>query len=226
MANRLLEVIVTDEADARAAAAGGVDRLELIAAPSLGGMTPHPDLARSVLAATGLPVRVMIRRTEHHRLSTVELAALARDIESLDAASEFVCGAVDASGMPDPRLAPVIEALGESGWTFHRAIDEAPDLAAAIHAALDLPDCDQVLTAGSPTGVNAGFDRLAPLFGDPRLASGLLIGGGVTVANLPRLLAAGARGIHLGRVVRAGGTWGGPVDADLVRAAADLVHAG
>lgn len=224
MARRLLEIIVTDEADAHAATAGGADRLELIAAPDLGGMTPGPDLTRRVLAATDLPVRVMIRRTEHHRLTDSELARLARDAESLTMASEFVLGAVDDRGMPDPRLAPVIDALAGRRWTFHRAVDDAPELAAAVHAALHLPGCDQVLTAGSAAGVDAGFDRLATLFGDSRLATGVLVGGGVTVANLPRLLEAGARGIHLGRVVRTGGSWDGPVDKDLVRAAAELVH--
>lgn len=223
--SRTLEVIVTNTADARAAADGGADRLELIAAPHLGGMTPSPAVVASVQAETDLPVRVMIRRTESHRLAQQTIDALVADVESLPMATEFVCGAVDEDGMPDAVLEQLIAAFAGRRWTFHRAVDDAPDLLAAVAAALQLTGCDQVLTAGDAGGVDSGFPRLATALADPSLAPGLLIGGGVTVDNLPPLLAAGAHGIHLGRVVRAAGSWDQPVRADLVRAAAELVHA-
>lgn len=222
---RILEVIVTDAADARAAAAGGADRLELIASPHLGGMTPSPAVVASVLAASNLPVRVMIRRTDSHHLLTETIDLLREDVESLSMATEFVCGAVDNAGIPDAALEPVISVFAGRPWTFHRAIDDAPDLIAAVAAALRLPGCDQVLTAGDPAGVDTGMPRLTAALADRGLALGLLVGGGVTSENLPALLAAGACGIHLGRVVRTGGSWDRPVQAASVRAAADLVHA-
>jgi copper homeostasis protein len=223
--NRTLEVIVTDAADARAAVAGGADRLELIAAPHLGGMTPSRAVVASVQAESELPVRVMIRRTESHQLTAESVDSLCADVQSLSIATEFVCGAMSEDGMPDPALGRLIAAFAGRPWTFHRAVDDAPNLLAAVSAALQLPGCDQVLTAGDPAGVDAGLPRLLAALADQDLARGILVGGGVTTANLPELLAAGARGIHLGRVVRAGGTWTGPVQAELVRAAADLVHA-
>lgn len=221
---RTLEVIVTDAADARAATDGGADRLELIAAPHLGGMTPSPAVVRSVQSECDLPVRVMIRRTESHRASAQTIDSLCADVDSMPMATEFVCGAVDDAGMPHPALGRVIAGFTGRAWTFHRAVDDAPDLLAAVAAALRLPGCDQVLSAGDPDGVDAGVPRLMTALADEDLARGLLVGGGVTSHNLPELLAAGARGIHLGRVVRAGGSWDQPVVAELVRAAADLVH--
>lgn len=222
--NRTLEVIVTDVTDARAATDGGADRLELVADPQLGGMTPSPDVVRAVLAATATPVRVMIRRTESHQLSAQTAELLRTDVESLPMATEFVCGAVDVAGVPSLALDPVTAAMKGRHWTFHRALDDAPDLAAAATAALFLPGCDHVLTAGDPAGVDTGIHRLRAALRDSELAAALVIGGGVTADNLPALLAAGARGVHLGRGVREGASWDGPVSAALVRAAADRVH--
>ncbi|HWC23189.1 MAG TPA: copper homeostasis protein CutC [Flexivirga sp.] len=222
--SRTLEVIVTSVTDARAAHDGGADRLELVAEPERGGMTPAPDVVRAVLAATDLPVRVMIRRAESHRLTDEDAAQLCRDVESLPMATGFVCGAVDVAGVPSDALGPVIAAFGGRHWTFHRALDDAPDLAAAVTAALFLPGCDQVLTAGDPAGIDVGMPRIVATLRDPELAAATLVGGGVTYDNLPALLAAGARGIHLGRMARVDGSWDHPVQSALVRAAADLVH--
>lgn len=221
---RILEVIVSDAADARAAADGGADRLELIADPHVGGMTPEPAVVADVLAATHVPVRVMIRRTASHRLAERTIDLLRDDVESLPIATEFVCGAVTDEGAPDPMLERVVSAFAGRPWTFHRAVEDAPDLLTAAAAALRLPGCDQVLTAGHPAGVDTGLPRLTALLADRGVGPGLLIGGGVTAKNLRSLLAAGARGIHLGRVVRGDGAWEQPVQTELVRAAADLVH--
>lgn len=226
MTHRILEVIVLDPADAAAAAEGGADRLELIGEPARGGMTPGPDLLRAVLDATPLPVRVMIRREDAFVLSGAGFDQLVEDVEHLPMATEFVLGSVTTEGMPDVALRPVVDAVAGRPWTFHRAIDEAPDLPAAIRQVLGLPGCDQVLTAASSAGVDEGLPRLLPLLADSELAPGVLVGGGVSTQNLAALLEAGAHGIHLGRVVRTDGSWDTPVSRDLVRAAADLVHAG
>lgn len=221
---RTCEVIVTGAADARAATAGGADRLELVAEPERGGMTPAPDVLAAVLDATDRPVRVMVRRTESHHVTQETADILRSDVESLPMATEFVCGAIDVAGVPSYRLDPVIASFGDRNWTFHRALDDAPDLSAAATAALFLPGCDQVLSAGDPAGVDVGMPRLAAALRDPELAAGLLVGGGVTLDNIPVLISAGAQGLHLGRAVRDGAAWDRPVSTDLVRRAAELVY--
>ncbi|HEV3464408.1 MAG TPA: copper homeostasis protein CutC, partial [Actinomycetota bacterium] len=50
-----------DDPDAEAAQAGGADRVELCRDLAADGLTPEPATVRSVLAATDLPVRVMVR---------------------------------------------------------------------------------------------------------------------------------------------------------------------
>src|SRR5438105_1821049 len=56
----LLEVIVQSVEDARAAARGGADRLEVVRAIRDGGLTPPVALVRAIAAAVALPLRVMI----------------------------------------------------------------------------------------------------------------------------------------------------------------------
>ena len=65
----LLEVIVQSVADAAEAEAGGADRLEVVREIERDGLTPPLDLVRSIIAATSLPLRVMVRESdgfEHH----------------------------------------------------------------------------------------------------------------------------------------------------------------
>src|SRR5262245_44731088 len=57
----LLEVIVQSLDDARAALAGGADRLEVVRAIEDGGLTPPIELVHEIAAHVGLPLRVMVR---------------------------------------------------------------------------------------------------------------------------------------------------------------------
>ena len=57
----VLEVIVESVADAREAARGGADRLEVVRALELGGLTPPLTLVREIAEAVSLPLRVMVR---------------------------------------------------------------------------------------------------------------------------------------------------------------------
>src|SRR5947209_10081128 len=59
----LLEVIVTSVADAVEAEVGGADRLELVAALLLGGLTPPLELVREIVERVSIPVRVMVRES-------------------------------------------------------------------------------------------------------------------------------------------------------------------
>ena len=59
----LLEVIVQTVDDARAADAGGADRLEVVRDINRDGLTPSIDVVRSIQAATRLPLRVMVRES-------------------------------------------------------------------------------------------------------------------------------------------------------------------
>jgi len=89
---------------------------------------------------------------------------------------------------------------------------------------LGLPGLDQVLTAGSPRGVEHGLDDLiARAKTDPRVADLIMAGGGLRAEHVPWLYRAGIRAFHIGSPARPQGSWKAWVDADLVRSWRDLL---
>lgn len=219
----ILEVIALTAADARAADRGGADRIELVADMAAQGLSPTPETFAQVKAATGLPVRVMVRLSDGYGASDPRaLAAAARELRHAGA-DEFVLGFLDAHARVDlGAVEAVLAEVAGCRWTFHRAIDHAADRAAAWHALGGLPGLDQVLTSGGPGGVGEGLSTLAAEAGS---APGPLImaGGGLRREHVAPLHAAGVRAFHTGGAVRPGGSWDQPVDAALVRGWRELI---
>ena len=58
---RILEVCVDSLVSARAAIAGGAQRLELCSALSIGGLTPYEELLRQIRAESNIPIRCLMR---------------------------------------------------------------------------------------------------------------------------------------------------------------------
>jgi copper homeostasis protein len=219
----MLEVIVLAAADAETAQAGGAHRLELVADMASDGLTPPPSVLTSVLAATDLPVRVMLRDASGFAPGSVD--GLRREAAALRelGASEFVLGFLTPAGEVDEEAcAAVLAELDGCRWTFHRALDNSADPLAAWSVVAEL-GCDTVLASGSPRGVADGLPVLHELISrqgadGPRV----LVGGGLRVEQVAPLKAAGASGFHVGGAVRPSG-WGGPVSAEAVRTWANLV---
>ncbi|MEV0680920.1 copper homeostasis protein CutC [Actinosynnema sp. NPDC050436] len=217
----MLEVIALDAADAVAAQAGGAHRLELVTDMAADGLSPSPDLVRSVLAATDLPVRVMLR--DAPGFAPGSLDGLRRDAATLReaGATEFVLGFLDGNGWVDQDACrAVLAELDGCRWTFHRALDNSadPEAAWAVVAGLG---CDTVLASGSPRGVADGFAVLERLAARQDEVA-LLVGGGLKQEHVGPLKAVGASGFHVGSAVRPGG-WDAPLSADEVRTWANLV---
>jgi copper homeostasis protein len=212
----ILEVIVLDAADARAAAAGGADRLELVAGMEHGGLTPSVAAFTEVSTAADRPVRVMLRDAPGY--APRDLIALAQTTRQLRraGADQFVLGFLDPAGDVDlPAMESILEALDGCRWTFHRALDHSRNRTSAWESITGLPGLDQVLTAGSPAGVPDGLPTLRAEAAAGR-AGRILAGGALHTGHLAPLLAAGVRAFHTGTGVRPGGTWSTPVDPGLV----------
>lgn len=208
----LLEIIVLDAADARAAAAGGADRVELVADMAADGLSPDPATVAAVLAAVSIPVRVMLRTAPGFAADVPSLRTTLRELRAAGAA-EFVLGFLDAGRNVDGAALDAL--LDGFPWTFHRAVDHAADRAAAWRALAGRPGLTSVLTAGGPAGMGEGLPVLlaeAPAHGPLMLA-----GGGLRESYLHPLTTAGVRAFHSGRAVRPGGRWAAPVSPDLVR---------
>ncbi len=200
----VLEVCVDSLASARAAAAGGADRLELCSALAVGGLTPYAELLRQIKQCCALPVRCLMRpRAGDFLYGDAELALLCAQIETLRAAGAdgFVVGALTPDGdLDEAAMRRLLAACGGAPVTLHRCIDVSRDLMATYRAAAAL-GVDTVLTSGGVAACEAGTETLAELLALRDAAGGpeVLIGAGVSAAVIGRLRAQlpGARAFHM-----------------------------
>ena len=196
----LIEAAVETLDDALAAVSGGADRLELCADLDAGGTTPARPLVADVLAQVSIPVLVMIRpRAGGFVYSRGELDRMRDDTAvAIDlGASGVVLGVLDASGRVDePDTRKLIAAAHGRAVTFHRAIDETPDVLAAVETLASL-GVTRVLSSGAaPTAVE-GADTLAAMVERAGDTLRVVAGGGVRAHNVAALVRrSGVREVH------------------------------
>lgn len=210
--------------DARAAADGGADRLELCEELLTGGLTPAEDLLRDVKSAAALPVVAMLRpRAGPFVYTARELDAMAARAAALRAAGAdaIVAGALARDGTVDEgATALLVAAAAPLPFVFHRAFDAVPDPSAALET-LVAAGCRRVLTAGDPLGVEHGLENLTRLAAQADERIELIPGGGVRASNVARVLrATGARAIHFSAKDR----YGAPTRVEAVRAIVTAVR--
>ena len=204
-----LEVCVDSTASALAAKRGGADRLELCADLIIGGTTPSPALLRQVKAETGLPVRALIRpRFGDFCYDRYELAQMAECAAELVAAGAdgIVTGVLTPTGALDTdALRPIYAAARQAAekahrtvdCTLHRAFDVCCDPFAALEAAKQL-GLATILTSGQAVSAPQGAALLQQLVEAAGQEVEILVGAGVSAANIPALAAqTGARAFHL-----------------------------
>ena len=221
MSNRaVLEVIALDAQDAVAAQAGGADRLELVTDMAADGLTPSRETFAEIRAAVDIPLRVMLRVADGFAAGDIDVLVEKVHEMRAEGAEEFVLGFLDEEGHPDlVAVERIVAELDGCRWTFHRAIDRAADRDGLRKALADLPGLDTYLTAGAAGGVDEGIPTLlaeAARSGSPGYEPQILVGGGLRLDHLPRLLAGGIEAVHIGGAARPGG-WSAPVDAAAVR---------
>jgi copper homeostasis protein len=222
MTHALLQITALHAADAEAAESGGADRIELVGSPDDGGRSPEPAAVSSVVRATSLPVRVMLRLSEGYGTTGGELVRLMGLAESYLAAGAqgMVFGFLTADLEVDLDVAgQLADTISPAPWTFHRAIDSSLDLERSWQRLRRLPGLDAVRTAGSALDVEHGHDELVRLAeAEPWIAERMVVGGGLRPEHVPWLLRAGVRGFHVGSGVRPDRSWDRAyVDASYVR---------
>jgi copper homeostasis protein len=211
-----VEICAEGVGSALAAGQGGAHRVELCENLAVGGVTPG---AGSIAVASGrlsVPVHVLIRpRGGDFVHSDDEMVAMKRDVQAAKelGASGVVLGCLTREGRVDlDRVAWLTEAPRPLSVTFHKAFDAARDPFEALDDLIGL-GVDRVLTSGGATTAMMGLTTLAEL---TRRASGriaIMAGGSITLAQIPAIVGAGVKEIHLGSAACSGGV----VDAGLVR---------
>jgi len=218
------EVCVETVEDARAAKAGGADRLELCLELAGGGLTPPAELVTAVKQAVELPLVAMLRpRAGSYAYNARELDGMCARAAELRAAGAdaLVLGALTRDGLVDrAALDKLHAAAAPLPLVFHRAFDALADQDAGLEA-LIAAGCARVLTSGDPLGVEHGIARLAHLMKRAMGRIEIMPGGGVRAANAARLLrATGAGAIHFSAKER----YGQPTRAADVRAIVSAVR--
>jgi len=174
-----------------AAGRTGACRIELCERLEIGGVTPSEALLRAALAATDLPVNVLVRpRGGDFVYDEAEVEAMLESIRLCRAlgANGVVIGALTPSGAVDLPVMRRLVAAAKGGLsvTFHRAFDETADPAAALEDIIAL-GCDRLLTSGHAPDAFAGRALIGALV---RQAAGRIVvmaGCGVRPGNIGQI---------------------------------------
>ncbi len=181
---RILEICVDSLASARAAIAGGADRLELCSALAVGGLTPYKALLQQIRQESNIPVRCLMRpRAGDFLYTPEEIQMMVLQIRELHqaGANGFVIGCLRPDGSLDREaMQPLIAAAQGAGVTLHRCIDVSRDLEETYRAAAAL-GIDTVLTSGGQSNCTTGKEQIGRLLALRDRIDGpeVLIGAGV-----------------------------------------------
>jgi len=195
-----LEVCVDSLAGLEPAERAGAARIELCARLDLGGVSPSAELVRAALAATSLPLAVMVRpRPGDFVYARAEIETMLAELARLRGAGAAIAvlGALTPSGAIDREaLRELVAGARPMAVTFHRAFDEVPDPLAALEELVEL-GVERVLTAGGAPDAFLGRRALRALVLRARGRIAVMAGGGVRASNAAAILAdAGVLELH------------------------------
>ncbi len=195
----IIEIVAQSPDDAVIAARSGADRLELVSALSLGGLTPSLGTLQEVRHRCNLPVVAMLRpRSGGFAYSPAELDSMERDgdLFLLNGAKGLVFGVLTPDGQIDRPANRRLVKLG-GGAVFHRAFDALPDPAEAMEVLIDL-GFRRILTSGGRGTALEGTETLRRLAERAAGRIEILPGGGVRPENAAEIVArTGIRQLHL-----------------------------
>ena len=183
----ILEICVDSLASARAAIAGGADRLELCSALLAGGLTPYEGLLRQIRGESDITIRCLMRPRSGDFLYTPEERELMKEqiLRLKEAGADgFVIGCLTAEGNLDAEaMKPLVEACGDRGITLHRCIDVSRDIFKTYQDAREL-GIDTVLTSGAAASCREGKENIGKLLQlrDETGGPEILVGAGVNAA--------------------------------------------
>ena len=186
-----LELIATSADDCTLAQSGGADRIELVSALAVGGLTPSLGLLLEARQATSLPIMAMVRpREAGFCYSPREFATMLRDAELLlrHGADGLVFGVLTADGQVDvARCRALVQIANGKQAVFHRAFDVTPDPLSALDTLIDL-GVTRVLTSGQQASALAGAANIARFIEHAGEQIEILPGGGINSANVRELI--------------------------------------
>ena len=180
----------------------GAHRVELCSALSLGGLTPSYGFIELARKRLKIDINVLIRPRQGDFLyDSDEVAVMIRDIIACAqmGVNGVVIGALDPFGNVDVDACRAMVAVAKHhgmSVTFHRAIDRACNIMAALEDVISV-GADRVLSSGGKPTSLEGLETLAQM---NAAAAGRIIimpGGGVNAGNIGQILkGSGVQEIH------------------------------
>lgn len=203
MEKLLLEVCCGSVEDVLQAERGGADRVELNSCLFHGGLTPSVGALITAKRLSKLPVMAMVRPRQggfcytdaEYRTALADAGALLEN-----GADGLVFGFLNADGTLDAtRTKELVRLASGKQKVFHRAIDVAPDWKKMLSQLIEL-GVDRVLTSGQAPDAYYGAEVIRQMVDFAQGAIQILPGGGVSLRNLDRIVAAtGCRQIHVAK---------------------------
>ena len=193
----ILEICIDSVESARAAQAGGADRVELCSSLEIGGLTPSDSLLQSVRAALKIDIFAMVRPRGgsfvYSQAEFQEMLSSIRHVRDLGA-NGVVLGALTPECTIDREmLAELVAVARPMRVTFHRAFDACKNLDEALELVI-AAGADRVLTAGGSGSASQALPQLRKLVESAGNRIAILAGGGVRESNVRELVS--ATGVH------------------------------
>lgn len=190
----MIECIVQNVRDARDAERLGINRLELVSAIELGGLTPTYGTVKSVIDNVHIPVQVMIRLHDYGFVyNQDDKEVMKKDISLLHEMghNRIVIGALNENKTIDTVfLDDLFREFPKLNVTFHRAFDEVRDQTEAYQAlAAYRKNVKRILTSGGADDCMKGADSLVKLVQLQHKLQGpnILPGSGLNADNIQTL---------------------------------------
>lgn len=199
---REIEICVGSYVDCLAAFRGGVKRVELNSALSVGGLSPSLSVLRRVKKETDLKVICMVRPraagfcyTREEKEIMFDEAALFLSEGADGIAFGFLKEDRTVDVMETGKMTELIHNYQKEA-VFHRAFDVTPDADVAMEALISCK-IDRVLTSGQAGTAIEGMEKLAELQRKYGNQIEILAGSGVHAGNVVTLLEkTGIRQVH------------------------------
>jgi len=188
--NPVKEVCVESYQEAVSAVAAGATRIELCENLSCGGTTPSYGTIKKTVEKLQVPVMVMIRpRGGDFCYSTDEFEIMREDIRmcNLLGATGVVFGVLKRDNRIDvERTAELVELADPMPVTFHKAIDDSPDLLKSV-AQLKKIGISRILTSGGKATAVEGAETLRKMIEMAGEQLKIVVAGKVTWENFDEI---------------------------------------
>ncbi len=187
----ILEACVETLEQAVAAEKNGADRIELCSNLSAGGLTPPIDLLLSTHNAIELPIMAMARpRAGNFVCSKREMESVKKAIALFKEVGikGVVFGFLTEKNEVDVEATTTCAQFAHPlEVTFHKAVDDTPDLIKSIHILKRIPGIKRVLTSGGMATALEGGENIVEMQRAAGKGLTVIAAGKVTKDNLEHL---------------------------------------